>query len=248
MAFSLVPGRHGERPWRELPRWLILWLVLALAAQIVVHRVLPERVDARFKPLPEPLQAQQYQALSLGSGRLMAYLLLLRLQLHDNQKGRHERYERLDYDRLARWLMTLHRMNPRSAYPAFLAARVYSQSKRPEQIRRMIGVIEQFFDEDPQANWRRMTEAVLLAKHPLNDLPLALRLARKLAALPDTVAMPRWARDFEFIVLDELGEKQDALRLVASLLDSGEIRDPDERRFLQDRLLKLQQELSESGQ
>ena len=144
--------------------------------------------------------------------------------------------------------MTIYQLNPLSDYPGFLASRVYSQNPDDDKVRAMISVIERLFEADPRRHWRRMTEAVLLAKHRLKDLPLALELARQVRLMPESIETPRWARDMEIIVLDEIGEKEAALRLISSLLQSGAITDRDEKRFLEQRLLKIQQALSNDGQ
>ena len=112
----------------------------------------------------------------------------------------------------------------------------------------MVVLIEELFELNPRQHWRRMTEATLLAKHQLNDLPLALRLAEKISALPKSIEMPFWARDMEIVLLDELNQHQSAQLLISSLLQSGDITDPDEIRFLQFRLLRIQQILSENRQ
>jgi hypothetical protein len=245
---GLGRARGTERSWRDLPVWIRVLLLAALILQPLSLQQQKRSAKAPWRPLPEPLDVEVYRALAPGSSRLLAALLLLRLQLHDDQKGRQYSYRHLDYDRLARWLLTLYRLNPDSDYPGFLASRVYGQVKDPQRVRRMIEVIEELLRRDPQRHWRRMTEAVLLAKHQLGDLDLALSLAAQVAELPHTVDMPRWARDMKLIALDDLGRDQDALRLIASELTSAKNLDADERRFLQSRLLKLQQELSESGQ
>ena len=112
----------------------------------------------------------------------------------------------------------------------------------------MIAVVEKLFEMNPQQHWRRMTEACLILKHQLNDLPAALKVAEQIAALPKSVKLPHWARDMRLVLLDELNQKESAQLLISSMLQSGEITDRDEIRFLQDRLLKIQQELSENKQ
>jgi hypothetical protein len=201
-----------------------------------------------FRPLEPPHETRFYQAAALGSDLLLSYLLLLDLQLHDNQSGQHVSYSRLDFQVLDRWLSTVYQMNPRSGYPAFLAARVYSNTPDKRQLKSMINLIERLFQADPQLHWRRMTEACLLAKHQLGDLTRALDLAEQVALLPSNVNIPYWARDMRIILLDELNQLESAQILISSMLQSGQIDDPDETRFLRSRLLKIQQSLSAMGQ
>ena len=77
---------------------------------------------------------------------------------------------------------------------------------------------------------------------------LALRLAQKLAAQPASVEMPRWARDFEILLLADLNEFESAIAIIEALLQSGSIKDPDEHKFLNDKLSEFQQKLFEFQQ
>jgi hypothetical protein len=85
----------------------------------------------------------------------------------------------------------------------------------------------------------------VIAKHRLGDLPLALEMAELLSSQPPSVAMPRWARDIQFILLGDLNEYETAITIISALLQSEAVNDPDEKRFLQEKLLYFQQKLSE---
>ena len=237
-----------ERSIKQLPIWLLLSFVLAFAIQVYHSYVSTVPLKAEFAQLSQPLSVGLYQSIAQGSEKLWSYLLSLKVQLHDNQRGRHENYRNLDYKILSHWLLILYQLNPESSYPAFLASRVYSQVNDKEKISMMITVIEKMFDQNPRLNWRRMTEASLLAKHQLNDLNLALKIASKVAELPRTIKMPFWARDMKFILLDELNQLESAQILISSMLQSGAVTDRDEIRFLQSRLLKIQQQMLSDGQ
>jgi hypothetical protein len=139
-------------------------------------------------------------------------------------------------------------MNPDSGYAAFLASRVYAATPDSDQLRKMVDLIERLFQANPELHWRRMTEASLLAKHRLVDLPRALQLAQQVAALPKSIALPYWARSMQVVLLDELNELESAQLLISSMLQDGQIDDPDEIRFLRNRLLKIQQSMSASEQ
>lgn len=238
--------RRGERPMRMLPRPLLFGFALLLLAQVAYHHVSRERLEASYRPLTEPYSAQAYRAAAMGSDRLAGYLLALRLQLHDNQAGQHFRYSLMNYDLLVDWLETISDIDSSSEYPMLLASRIYTQTGDPERLRKLLDFIERRFDDNPQLHWRRLAEASLIARHKLNDLELALRLAEKLATQPESVDMPHWARDFEFLLLAEMNETESAIAIIQALLQSGSIEDPDERRFLRGKLLDLQQKLSDS--
>ncbi len=240
--------RRTERPLLSLPRPLLLSFALLLLAQTVFHHFDRERLQAQYRGLGKPFGAETYRQLSMGSEQLLSYLLAIRLQLHDNQAGRHFRYSLIDYDLLVEWLDRITEINPQSEYPMLLASRIYTATGNQQQLRRILGFIERRFDDDPQLHWRRLAEASVIAKHKLGDLQMALGMARKLARQPASVEMPHWARDFEFLLLAEMNELESAIAIIVALLQTEAVNDPDERRFLKSKLSELQQKLSESGQ
>jgi len=184
----------------------------------------------------------------MGSEQLFSYLLVMRLQLHDNQAGKHVRYSQLDYERLANWLDAIYQLNPQSEYPMMLASRVYSQTRDKTRLRIMLEYIDRTFMQNPQLHWRRLAEATVIAKHQLGDLQLALQMAQKLSSQPASVKMPSWARDMQFILLGDMNEFETAITIIVALLQSEAVNDPDEARFLREKLLYFQQKLSELQQ
>jgi len=184
----------------------------------------------------------------MGSEKLFSYLLVIRLQLHDNQAGKHVRYSRLDYERLVDWLDQIYQLNTQSEYPTMLASRVFSQTRDKDRLKIILGFIDRTFMQNPQLHWRRLAEASVIAKHKLGDLQLALQMAEKLSSQPASVVMPRWARDMQFILLGDMNEFETAITIIVALLQSEAVIDPDEARFLQGKLLYFQQKLSEFQQ
>ena len=181
----------------------------------------------------------------MGSQQLASYLLAIRLQLHDNQAGKHIRYSQLDYKRLVNWLDQIYLLNKRSEYPMILASRVYSQTRDKARLRIILEFINRTFMLNPQLHWRRLAEASVIAKHQLGDIPLALQMAEKLTSQPPSVKMPHWARDIQFILLGDMNEFEAAIAIIVALLQSEAVNDPDEARYLQEKLLDFQHKLSE---
>ncbi len=240
--------RRGERPIRQLPLLLLVGFVLTFTAQVIYHNLAQQQAVAKYRPLSKPLAGDSYRAVAMGSEELLGYLLSINLQLHDNQAGQHFRYSLIDYDLLVRWMDTISDISGTIEYPMLLASRIYTQTNDERRLRLILDYIERRFDDNPQLHWRRLTEACLIAKHKLNDLELALRFADKLAATPAEVNMPHWARDFQFLLLADLNEFESAIAIIQALLQSGSIKDPDERKFLKEKLSDFQQKLFESQQ
>lgn len=240
--------RSGERKLSQAPLFVIIGLLAFLVIQISYHQLVKSATVASYQKLNAPGDVRYYRALSLGSDKLLSYMMMLAVQMHDNQKGQHLSYRNLDYGNLSKWLLMLYRLNPHSDYPAFMATRVYSQITDKQKTRQMIRVVETIFESNPEKYWRRMTEACLLAKHKLKDLQLALELAKKVADISADITLPHWARDMKLVLLDELNQLESAQLLISSMLQSGEIQDPDEVRFLRSRLLIIQQKMLDNKQ
>jgi hypothetical protein len=235
--------RRGERPLLLLPRPLLLGFLVLLASQLLYHHLGRAQMAINYQALEKPLSAQAYRGMALGSEQLLGYLLAIRLQLHDNQVGQHFRYSLIDYEVLIDWLELISAISPHSEYAMLLASRIYSQTSDPNRLRQILAFIERRFDENPQLHWRRLAEASLLAKHKLHDLERALQMAEKIARQPASVQMPPWARDFQFLLLAELNEFESAIAIIQALLQSKAVADPDEKRFLEEKLLDFQQKL-----
>ena len=240
--------RRGERPISQLPRALPGMFVLFFGLQLLFHQASQESFEATYRPLETPLPSAAYRELAMGSEQLAGYLMSIGLQLHDNQVGQHFSYSLIDYDRLVAWLDRAMDLSSGTEYPMLLASRIYTQTGDPELLRAILAFIERRFDENPQLHWRRMTEACLVARHRLGDLELALRLAEKIAAQPVSVEMPHWARDFQFLLLADMNELEAAIAVIQALLQTDAVRDPDEKRFLLEKLSDFQQQLFESQQ
>lgn len=240
--------RRGERPVLGLPRLLLFGFLLLLAVQLWYHRLDQQRFETGYQALGKPLSARAYRHAAMGSEQLLGYLLAIRLQLHDNQAGQHFRYSLVDYEVLIEWLDRITEVSPGTEYPMLLASRVYTSTDDQARLRAILGFIQRRFDDAPQLHWRRLAEASVIAKHKLQDLELALAMAEKLAQQPASVEMPNWARDFEFLLLAELNELESAIAMIQALLQTDAIHDPDEKRFLEGKLLDFQQKLFESRQ
>ena len=240
--------RRGERPLASLPRPLVLGFMLLLAAQVLHHHVANLRFEADYRQLGKPFDAAAYRGIAMGSEQLLGYLLAIRLQLHDSQAGQYFSYNLIDYNILVEWLNQITLISPGTEYPMLLASRVYTTTGDRQRLRRILEFIQQRFDDDPQLHWRRLAEASVIAKHKLQDLDLALAMAKKIAQQPASVKMPHWARDFEFLLLAEMSELESAIAIIRALLRTDAVRDPDEKRFLESKLLDFQQKLFESQQ
>ena len=236
-----------DRPLRDVPIAVIVMLVAALAIQLFWHSQ-QEPIVAKAEDLPRPMSPRAYVMSSFGEPVAAAKVLNLWLQAFDNQPGISIPLHSLDYDVVTDWLDTILELDPRGHYPMLVAARVYGSVSVDEKQREMMDYIFYKFNEDPNKHWRWLAHAVITAKHELKDMQLALKYAHALAEKATGENVPYWARDMKIIVLEDMGEVAAAKILVGGLIASGEITDPYELNFLENKIHTLEEKMTKIRQ
>ena len=230
-----LPARD-ERPVAAVPRGVKLVLVAALAAQIAWQAATP-KPTASASALRMPPAASWLRAASLGEPIALAGLLVLYLQAFDNQPGISIPFRDLDYDAVEAWLERALELDPAGQYPLMMASHLYAQVPDEAKQRRMLELVHRQFLRDPNRRWRWLAHAALVARHRLNDRPLALRYADDIAR--HAPAALGWARQMRIFLREEVGEIEAATVLLGGLLASGEVTDEAEARFLTQRLEQM---------
>jgi hypothetical protein len=211
--------------------WLWILLGASLAAQLAWQAALgPPR--PRAVELPPPPSAQALRLASFGEAEALARLSMLYLQAFDIRS--------LDYARLRSWLGALLELDPRSQYALFAASRIYAEHPDPARSRVMLEFVYEQFLLDPNRRWPWLAHCALLAKHRLKDLPLARRYAAAIDRHTTAADVPLWARQMEIFILEEMNELEAARIMLGGMLASGAVRDPEEARFLKERLEELE--------
>jgi hypothetical protein len=235
-----------DRPIKDVPRTVIVILLFALAAQLGWHSQQP--IVARAVDLPHPMSSRAYVIASLHEPLMVAKLLNLWLQAFDNQPAVSLPLHALDYNIVIKWLDTILELDPDGDYPMLAAARVYGSVSDHKKQRAMMNYIYEKFRQNPNKHWRWLANAVIVAKHELKDMPLALKYADALANRPTSENVPYWAKDMKIIVLEDMGEIEAAKVLVGGLIASGEITDANELIFLQNKIRELEEKVTKSRQ
>ena len=196
----------------------------------------PEAVQ---QDLPEPLSIMKLRLAGLDDPVALSKILMLWLQAFDNQPGISIPFSRLDYNLLIRWLDRIVELDERSHYPLLAASRLYSLVPDAGKKRLMLEFVRQKFLQDPGRRWQWLAHCIYVAKYQLKDLDLALDYARTLRLQTKSPAVPYWARHMEVYVLEDMGNIEAAKILIGGLLESNQVKDPAEIRFLQERLNTL---------
>lgn len=229
----------GQRPLSRVPASVLACLAVAVALQVGIRAAGP-RPTAVAAHLAAPPPLTVLKSAAFGEPIAFAQLLTLYLQAFDTQPGVSIPFKDLDYGRTVSWLDAVLALDPPGQYPLLLAAQVYSQVPDPHKQRQMVEFVYRQFELDPVRRWRWLAHCVLVAKHRLKDLPLALRYAQALAQRGTDPSIPGWARQMHIFLLEDLGEYESARLLLGGLLTSGSVSDPNETRFLMERLKALQ--------
>lgn len=238
-----MSGRD-ERPLSAVPPRVSGALLFALVLQVASQYLQPRPV-ATAEALEAPPPVAALRVLNLGEPVPLAQLTTLYLQAFDNQPGISIPFRDLDYARVIEWLRAILALDPLTQYPLLMAAHLYGQVPDEARDRVMFDFVYREFLRDPNRRWRWLANVSLSCKHRLKDLPLALHYAREIARLAP--AAPAWARQMHIILLDEMGEVRSAKILIGGLLESGQITDKYEMRFLLDRLKELEEKDEKSS-
>ncbi len=241
MALLRRHSSYRQRSLAAVPGYLVGLLLLLLLLQVGtgLYRQPPE---ARVEALPAVPAMPYLQVLSFGDPAFLSRLLVLWLQTHDYQQGVSLSYREIDYTRLAGWLAASLKLDPGHDYPLLLASRVYAMVDDAERQRVMLDFVAEQFRERPVDRWRWLAHAVYVAKHRLKDEPLALEYARLLTRETQPGEIPDWARQMQIFILADMGEVEAAKVLLGGLLESGEMTDSGEYRYLLQRLEHQAQE------
>jgi hypothetical protein len=226
-----------ERAVSQVPRPVLAVLIAAFCLQVTWQWQLPKPI-ARAQALDDPPASAVLRAAALGEPIVLAQMAMLYLQAFDNQPGVSVPFHDLDYSRVTAWLDAILELDPLGQYPLLMAAQVYGAVADEAKQRHMCAFVRRQFDRDPDRRWRWLAHCALMAKHRLNDRPLALSYAEAIAQKARHAS--GWARQMRIFILADLGEIEAARVLLGGLLESGEVTDPKEIHFLSETLKKFE--------
>lgn len=228
-----------ERPLSHVPRSVAMMLALALAGQLAWQSSRPP-APPQARALSEPPPAGVLAAAALGEPVALARVLLLTLLAHDKQPGVALLYRELDYARVESWLTRSLELDPRGQAPLFAASRLYADVAEGERQLRMLEFVHREFLRDPGRRWPWLAYGVVMAKHKVGDIALARRYAQALRLHTAGLDVPDWARQMEVFILADMDELESARVLLGAMLESGQVADANEARFLLTRLDELE--------
>ena len=228
-----------ERPLSSVPKSALLLLAAAFILQLGWHFKQPPP-QAKAENLTPPPSITTLRVASFGEPIALSKIMMLYLQAFDNQAGINLSFRQLDYRQVEAWLTQILALDSRGQYPLFAASRLYGEIPDEPKQRAMLDFVYRQFLVDPNRRWKSLSHAVILAKHRLKDLSLARKYAQAIRLYATNSDVPNWAKQMEIFVLEDMNELQSAQIIIGGLLHSGEITDPHEFHFLEQRLIALE--------
>lgn len=204
-------------------------LLLMLGCQLAVWSNTRE-VQPYFTIVPQVPTVRTVQALSLGDPQFYFRVLGLDIQNAGDGYGHFTALKEYDYAALSRWFSLLDELDNQSNFIPAMASYYYAQTPKAEDTRYIVDYLVKHYAHDPAKKWWWLVQAKYLADHRLNDKPLALKIAYMLADAPGD--LPVWARQMPAFVLEDMGEKEEALAIIQGILNSAENLSEGELNFM----------------
>jgi len=170
-----------------------------------------------FTIVPEVPSKLSVKAFSFGDEQFYFRTLAFQLQNAGDTFGRFTALKKYNYVKLYNWFTLLDTLDDKSSFVPSLAAYYYSQTQRTQDVKYVVRYLEETSERDLYNKWWWMSQAVYLANHKLKDKEWALTLAYKLASTPRN-DIPLWAKQMPAFILEQLGEEEQAMHIIADLL------------------------------
>ncbi len=236
-----------ERPLADVPRLVMVTLVVALAVQCSLRLARPG-AGAEAHDLDAPPSSTTLRLAALGEPIPLAKLLMLHLQSFDFRADNPIHFQALDYGRLTAWLSRILALDPGGQYPLHAASRVYAETPDAAKTRLMLDFVDEEFLKDPEHRWVWLAHAASIAKHGLHDLELARRYAAAIQQHARGPQVPLWARQMQAFILEDMNELEAAQVMIGGFVASGQITEPGELRFLEERMKQIEARLKAEKQ
>ncbi|MFP4312899.1 MAG: hypothetical protein ACLFR0_01120 [Alphaproteobacteria bacterium] len=176
-------------------------------------------VQARWLNVPPPPGGNSIAGAGLGDAQFAYRNIGLMLQNLGDTGGRATPLSDYNYEHLARWFFMADRLDARSDFAPFLAAYYFGAVEESSKIPPLVEYLAMVGQREEGEKWRWLAQAIHLARYRMQDLPLALDLAKKLASMnvPD---LPVWAKTMDVMIMNVQGEKQAAYEILLQTLQT----------------------------
>jgi hypothetical protein len=145
-----------------------------------------------------------------------------------------------DYAALGNWFDLLHSLDPASEHVPYVAGYYFGSLRgHPDKIRHVVDYLYKTGQNPAGEKWRWLGQAAFLARHRLNDLDYALKIAYTLAHMqPVGKPLPQWAKEMPALILEGKGDKAAARQMMEGMLRNDPGLAPEEVNFIKSYLIE----------
>ncbi len=173
--------------------------------------------------VPDVPKDSTVKALSFGDEQFYFRAAAFQIQNAGDTFGRSTSLKDYDYSKLYKWWMILDGLDSKSDFTPSMVSYYYGASrKHKEHMPFVVDYLEQHADKDPAKKWWWYSQAIYHVKHKLKDKERALKIAKKMAAIPENAQMAIWGWQMEAFILEDMGEYKEACKIILNLLDTHE--------------------------
>ncbi len=180
-------------------------------------------------------------ALAFGDDQFYFRVLAFNLQNSGDTYGRFTSLRYYDFTKLYLWFTLLDELDSRSHMIPSIATYYFSQTQNTPDVRYVVDYLYERSMRDIPRNWWWLLQSIYLAQHKLQDMDLALKVAKALVS----DGVPVFAQQMAAVVHEKRGEMEDALRIMETIRDNvKEIPESDlnfMNYFVEERLNKLEE-------
>jgi hypothetical protein len=200
-----------------------LWAIFLILLGVMVVLWAPlKNIQSKWMNVPPAPGKGNASGIGLGDDEFAYRAYGIMLQNLGDSGGRVTSLNAYNYKSLGEWFFLLDDLNDKSSFAPYIAAYYYGAASDGKKIRPLISYLESVGDEPSNEKWRWLAQAVYLARYKLEDIPLALRLSKKLATMADQPGadMPNWTRQMPAFILNASGDKEAAYAIMVEILRS----------------------------
>lgn len=206
--------------------YLYIFLILQISLWTQTKHFKPD-----FTIVPDVPSELSIKAFSFGDEQFYFRALAFNLQNAGDTFGRFTALKLYSYPKLYQWFTLLDKLDSKSGFVPSVAAYYYSQTQNTPDVKYIVQYLEENASRDLYNKWWWMSQAVYLANHKLEDKDWALRLAYKLASTPRN-DIPLWAKQMPAFILEQKGEEEQAMHIIADILQNVDKIDEGELNFM----------------
>lgn len=195
----------------------LLWNGLQYSGNVIWKGT--KHVKPELEIVPAAPSAEMLKAFSFGDEQLTFRYNGYMMQFLGDTFGRITPLKDYNFERLYRWWMLLDEADSRSNLIAYVVAYYYGSTQDAKgDVPYVVDFLESHSDKHPSENWWWYSQAIYYAKYKLNDTDRALRIAKKLAALPKELDIPIWTRQLAAFIYEGQHEYKEACDIIVNVI------------------------------